>query len=124
DGAFEYSGIVEVEIELPTKFELYQNYPNPFSKGSGGSSVTTIKYSIPQVETQNPDKSGQVFASQQVTLKVFDILGREISTLVNAKQAPGNYEVRFNGNKLPSGIYLYQLQSKNFIKTKKMVLIR
>ncbi len=85
-------------------FELSQNYPNPFNP------VTTISYKIPE----------QSFA----TLKVFDLLGREISTLVNDEKSAGNYEVKFNASSLPSGIYFYRLQSGNFDKTKKMILMK
>jgi hypothetical protein len=85
-------------------FELSQNYPNPFNP------VTTIRYKIPD----------QSFA----TLKVFDLLGREISTLVNEEKSAGNYEVKFNASSLPSGIYFYRLQSANFDKIKKMILMK
>ncbi len=76
DGQFEYSKIVEVEIGVLKEFKLSQNYPNTFNP------TTVIKYSIPAVEKQ-------YLASQQVTLKIYDALGREVATLVNKKQAPG-----------------------------------
>ena len=85
-------------------FELSQNYPNPFNP------VTTIRYKIPE----------QSFTK----LKVFDLLGREISTLVNEEKSAGNYEVEFNASSLPSGIYFYRLQSGNFDKIKKMILMK
>ena len=93
----------------PETFSLYQNYPNPFNP------TTKIKYSIPFVET------GYI---PSVQLKVYDILGREIATLVNKKQQPGNYEVDFNGTDLPSGIYIYKLRMGDFLQTKKMTLIK
>jgi Secretion system C-terminal sorting domain len=86
----------------PVSFVLYQNYPNPFNPS------TRIKYEIP--------------TSSFVSLKVYDILGREIMTLVNKEQLPGNYEVDFNGGNLPSGVYLYRLTYGNLTQTKKMIL--
>ncbi len=115
DGSFEYSNIVEVEVGLPTKFELFQNYPNPFSKSSDGNAVTTIEYSIPEFVAKN---------GELVILKVYDILGRNVADLVNEKQAPGNYSVKFNAANLPSGIYLYTLRTENYLKTKKMIIIK
>jgi photosystem II stability/assembly factor-like uncharacterized protein len=88
---------------------LYQNYPNPFNP------VTKIKFKIPgQVQNDNA----------LVTLKVYDILGREIATLVNEEKPAGDYEVEFDGSALSSGIYLYRLSFRNYFETKKMVLIR
>jgi len=90
-------------------FSLNQNYPNPFNP------VTKIKYTIPQ------DVRGK---TQEVSLKVYNVLGREIATLVNAEKPAGEYEVDFNGSNLPSGIYFYRIKAGDFIKTKKMVLLR
>ncbi|MBK7380185.1 MAG: T9SS type A sorting domain-containing protein [Ignavibacteriales bacterium] len=112
DGTFEYSNTVEVEITSPTEFSLGQNYPNPFNP------TTKIKYTIPTV-TLSLSK-GDIL----VSLKVFDVLGNEIATLVNEQQRPGSYEVEFNSAKLSSGVYYYQIKSGNFLDTKKMVLIR
>ncbi|MBK8944501.1 MAG: T9SS type A sorting domain-containing protein [Ignavibacteriae bacterium] len=109
DGKFEYSDEIEVNISAPKEINLSQNYPNPFNP------VTAIKYSIPsnlKSETSN------------VKIVVFDILGKEIATLVNEKQNSGNYEVNFDGNSLPSGIYFYKLQVDNFSKTQKMILMK
>ncbi|NOX64757.1 MAG: T9SS type A sorting domain-containing protein [Chlorobi bacterium] len=107
--------IVKVEKNLnslPNRFELSQNYPNPFNPS------TTIKYSIPT--------GRQAF--QIVTLKVYDILGREIATLVNEVQSPGVYEVKFNpvssSQDLVSGIYFYRLQAGSFAESKKMILLK
>lgn len=86
------------------KYSLSQNYPNPFNP------VTNIKY--------------QITNNGIVTLKVFDIMGREISTIVNEKQNSGTYEVKFNANSIPSGVYFYRLQAGNFTDTKKMLLIK
>ncbi|MFN3386137.1 MAG: alpha-amylase family glycosyl hydrolase [Candidatus Thermochlorobacter sp.] len=90
----------------PQVFALEQNYPNPFNP------TTTIRYQLPQATT--------------VSLKVFDVLGREVATLVNARQAAGQYSVQFSaGDKaLSSGVYFYRLQAGNFVETKKMVLIK
>jgi len=96
------------------EFSLSQNYPNPFNPS------TTIKYSIP-VETRRPTTAG---SPQNVILKIYDILGREIATLVNRKQKAGNYEVQFNAKDLTSGIYFYKLQSGNFVESRKMLLLK
>ncbi len=110
DGQFEYSDVVEVNISFPIKFELSQNYPNPFNPS------TTIKYSIPSaVGTGN---------IPSVQLNVYDVLGREIATLVNEDKSPGNYSVTFNASKLSSGIYFYQLKAGSFVDLKKMILMK
>ncbi len=97
------------ELFIPKNFTLSQNYPNPFNP------TTTIKYSVPTVET------GDIPSLQ---LKIYDILGREIATLVNEKQAAGNYSVRFNAANLSSGIYLYKLEAGNFRSVKKMIILK
>ena len=109
DGTFEYSNIIDVTVDAPTKFSLEQNYPNPFNP------VTKIKYTIPS------NVKGEM---SNVSLKVYDILGNEIVTLINEEKQPGTYEVDFDGTNLPSGIYFYQLKTGNFIETKKMILLR
>jgi len=115
NGMYEYSNIIEVNVEAPTQFSLHQNYPNPFNP------VTTIKYSIPSdVETSYPEKSGQVMTS----LRIYDILGKEVAVLVNERQSAGNYEIKFDGSDLASGVYLYKLQSGSFVQTKKFVLMK
>jgi len=102
---------IENGNDLPAKFLLYQNYPNPFNP------TTKIKYTIPNV--------GRSEASpNKVMLKVYDILGREVATLVNEEKPPGNYEVEFNGTNLPSGVYFYRIKAGSFIQTRKMVLLR
>ena len=96
----------------PAYFSLEQNYPNPFNPS------TTIKYQIPAVVDAN-------FASTtNVSLIVYDILGREVATLLHEKQKPGNYEVELDGSGLTSGIYFYRLQAGDFVETKKMILIK
>ena len=95
---------VDDQINLLTSFQLYQNYPNPFNP------ITTIKYEIP--------KEGLV------SLKVYDILGSEIATLVNEEKSVGRYEVNFNASSLSSGVYLYRIQVNDFINVKKMILMK
>ncbi len=89
---------------IPNVYSLSQNYPNPFNP------TTTIKYQIP--------KEGMV------QLKVYDILGREVSTLVNEIQTPGNHKINFDGKYLSSGVYFYRLTSGSFVSTKKFILIK
>lgn len=89
---------------FPSTYLLKQNYPNPFN------SNTKIVFSIPQ----------QTF----VLLKIFDLLGGEVATLVNEEKQTGYYEIEFNGSSLPSGVYFYQLKAGNFVETKKMILLR
>jgi hypothetical protein len=104
DGTFKYSSIVNVDITAPVKFELLQNYPNPFNPS------TTIRYQLP--------------VNGYISLKVFDMLGREVASLVNEVKLAGSYEVTLNGNQLSSGVYYYQLKSNNFVQTKKLELIK
>ena len=119
DGSFEYSNIVEVELTLPIEFSLEQNYPNPFNP------YTKIKYTIPNVTLSGVEGS-------RVALKVYDVLGNEIATLVNEEKQPGNYEVNFDASKFSSGVYFYELRvedpstssGKDFVETKKMILIK
>ncbi len=94
---------------LPKKFELEQNYPNPFNP------TTTISYSIPAAAEQN-------FAPVQ--LKVYNVLGKVVATLVNNEQRPGYYKVEFNADNLASGIYYYRIEAGSFDQTKKMVLLK
>ncbi len=93
-------------------FRLEQNYPNPFNPS------TKIKFSIPSV-TLRQDQSDIL-----VTLKLYDILGNEIATLVNEEKTTGTYEVEFDGTSLPSGVYIYQLKAGTFFQSKKMVYLK
>jgi len=115
DGTFEYSNIIEVTIDAPSIFSLEQNYPNPFNP------TTKIKYEIP---LSPPLLKGESEAGGFVTLKVYDVLGNEVATLVNEEKPSGTYEVEFGGTNLPSGIYFYQLKTGSFSETKKMVLLK
>ncbi|HEX9252993.1 MAG TPA: CotH kinase family protein, partial [Ignavibacteriaceae bacterium] len=103
---------VELENSLvPSEFILYQNYPNPFNP------VTTIRYSIPNVTLSGVEGA-------RVQLKIYDVLGNEVATLVNEYRIAGSYEVEFNASHLSSGIYFYKLQASTFVETKKMILLR
>ncbi|NOX66688.1 MAG: hypothetical protein GXO85_13095 [Chlorobi bacterium] len=120
---------------VPNEFNLKQNYPNPFNPS------TTIKYSIPSVTHPSipfralPDgrQEGKERSDRGVlvTLNIYDILGRKVTTLVNKEQKPGNYEVNFNANELASGLYFYRMaatlnggQAGSFMKTMKMILLK
>jgi len=105
------SGVV-AESGLINDFKLDQNYPNPFNPTTKVSFVIGLP-------------AGSVAGhSSFVTLKVYDVLGQEVSTLVNEKREAGNYEVILDGSKLPSGVYFYRLTAGEFINTKKLLLIR
>ncbi|QQS35944.1 MAG: T9SS type A sorting domain-containing protein [Ignavibacteriales bacterium] len=113
DGTFTYSKIIEVNADLTsTEFVLHQNYPNPFNP------TTKIKFTIPAVETRHASSPNAVH------LKVFDILGNEIATLVNETKPAGTYEVEFNAEGLSSGVYFYRLRAGSFISTKKLLLLK
>jgi hypothetical protein len=98
-------GIQDQEIvEVPASFSLAQNYPNPFNP------TTTIQFSLPQ--------------AGNVALKIYNVLGEEVKTLVNEFRQEGKHSVQFNANNLASGIYLYRIQAGSFVETKKMILIK
>ena len=92
------------EEHTANAFELEQNYPNPFNLS------TKIKYHLPEISF--------------VTIKVYDVLGNKITTLVNEKKPAGSYEVEFGGIELPSGIYFYRLQAGSYVESKKMILLK
>jgi len=98
------TNINQISENVPDKYELYQNYPNPFNP------ITNIKYQLPK--------------TNYVVLKVYDILGKEIATLVNEKQSPGIYSVDFDGTIYASGVYFYKLQAGEFTGIKKMILLK
>lgn len=102
-GSIETSISRELSI-MPTAFDLNQNYPNPFNPS------TNIKFTVPR--------------NAHVVLKVFNVLGEEVATLVNKRMSPGNYNANFDAKNLTSGIYFYTLFSDNFIQTKKMLLLK
>ncbi|MCJ7555224.1 MAG: T9SS type A sorting domain-containing protein, partial [Ignavibacteriaceae bacterium] len=95
---------IEDEKQVPLTFRLEQNFPNPFN------SFSVIKYSIPN--------------SSKVIIKVFDVLGTEIETLINEEKPLGTYELNWNAANLPSGVYFYRLQAGDFVQTRKMILLK
>jgi hypothetical protein len=101
---WDYETTVDAEISSPNKFSLSQNYPNPFNPS------TSIQYAIS--------------SRQFVSLKVYDVLGKEIATLVNEEKSTGKYNVEFNASSLASGIYYYQLRAGDYVETKKMILLK
>ena len=103
DGKFEYSDVVEVEV-VPTKFELSQNYPNPFNPS------TTIRFSLPK-ETR-------------LKINIYNMLGELVETLAEGNYEAGYHKVTFNASSLPSGAYVYRIESPDFVQVRKMVLIK
>ena len=104
NGTFEYSDAVTVEVTAPLEFTLEQNYPNPFNPG------TVIKYSIPE--------------NGFVTLDVYNLLGKEVVTLINELQTAGTMNITYDASELSSGVYYYQLVSGEFTSTKKLILMK
>jgi len=103
DGSYEYS--TEIEVKLVTNnFNLYQNYPNPFNP------ETKISYTVPK--------------TSDIVMKVFDILGIEIETLFSEQKQTGTYEITWNAEDLPSGVYFYRITAGNFVDTKKLMLLK
>jgi hypothetical protein len=95
---------IEQVTDIIKSYSLSNNYPNPFNPSS------TIQYSIPQ--------------SELVIIKVYDMLGSEVATLTNEYKIAGTYEINFDGSRIASGVYFYQLRAGNFVETKKMVLMK
>ncbi len=104
DGSFKYSKVIEANINLPAEFSLEQNYPNPFNPS------TNIGFRIAEFGF--------------VTLKIYDVLGKEVVTLVNKEMEPGNYNLKFDASNLTSGLYFYSLKTKGFYQVKKMMLVK
>ncbi|MCK9424447.1 MAG: T9SS type A sorting domain-containing protein [Ignavibacteriaceae bacterium] len=104
DGKYEYSKEVEADLGMPNEFSLKQNFPNPFNP------ETAISYQMP--------------VSGKASLKVFDMLGREVVTLVDEVKEAGTYNVSFNGKAFTSGAYFYRFQSGNYLKINKMILMK
>jgi len=101
---FDLPADVKYDKEVPFTYELSQNYPNPFNPS------TTIRYQLPQ--------------EGFVTLKIYDILGREVKTLINEEKVKGKYEVNFNASNLASGVYLYRLKVNDYVAVKKLMLLK
>ncbi|MBN1633083.1 MAG: T9SS type A sorting domain-containing protein [Ignavibacteria bacterium] len=108
----EIIGIEKISTEVPSAFSLGQNYPNPFN------SVTSIKFKVTSASPY-PLQRGT-----QVVLRVFDLMGREVRTLVDEELQAGVYEVRFDAGDLPSGIYFYRMETENFTETRKLILLK
>jgi len=104
DGTFAYSPQVEVDVTAPLTFNLEQNYPNPFNPS------TNIRYSVPE--------------AGNITLAVYNVVGEEVAVLANGYTEAGSFDVTFDASNLPSGVYLYKLQSDNSVQTKKMLLLK
>ncbi len=104
DGGVQYSNIVEIEFNVPKDFVLHQNYPNPFNPS------TTIKYAVPKTSL--------------VSIKVYDLTGQEVASLVNEMKDAGTYEVKFDARNLASGVYIYKMSADNFTSVKKLNLLK
>ena len=128
DSTFTFSNTLNFIVDIPTgikdlksqlyDFRLEQNYPNPFNP------VTKISYTVYSVETLHQTRNEVKATSLPVLLKVYNILGNEVTTLVNSSQQPGNYEVEFNGSELSSGVYLYKIQIGDKTLSRKMILMK
>ena len=103
DGSFEYSDVVEVEV-VPTQFELSQNYPNPFNPS------TTIRFSLPK--------------QSQLKINIYNMLGELVRILADGNYEAGYHKVTLNAVDLPSGVYIYRIESSEFVQVKKMLLIK
>jgi hypothetical protein len=104
NGDFKYSNEIEVNINIPIKFQLNQNYPNPFNP------TTTIKFQVP--------------IKSNVSIKIYDVLGREVEVLVDEVKEAGFYNVLFDASKLASGVYFCSMQTENYSNTQKIVLLK
>lgn len=105
----QFTGIHPIGNEIPADFKLFQNHPNPFNP------VTKIRFDIPSVVNRE---------TSNVKLVVYNILGEEITVLINQEMKPGSYEAEFNGNNFPSGLYFYKIVSENFSDTKRMMMVK
>jgi len=121
-------GISDISETVPNRFLLEQNYPNPFSAKEG---YTSISFFVPDNNNEEgysteiiSSKNNNSGTTSNISLKVYNLLGQEVQTLVNKKLQPGNYSVQFSSNNLPSGIYFYRLVSGKNKITRKMILIR
>jgi photosystem II stability/assembly factor-like uncharacterized protein len=113
-------GIKTVNNNIPERFFLYQNYPNPFNP------TTKIRFALPPLSSPLPmtGSSTSEGGDRGVVLKIYDVLGKEVATLVNEQLSQGTYEVEWNASDYPSGIYFYKLRAGSFAETKKMILIK
>ena len=104
NGTFSYSNSVEINVNIPGTFSLEQNYPNPFNP------TTKIAFTIPKAE--------------KVSLKIYDVLGKEIRTLIKRKMSRGEHEIKFNALDLPGGVYIYTLKTGSRTSSRKMILLK
>ena len=104
DGKFEYSNTIEVEVGIPTEFDVQQNFPNPFNPS------TTISFSIPEMNN--------------VSVKIYNMLGQEVFTLVNEQLGAGRYNYNFDASNLSSGNYIYRVTAGKNVETRKMILVK
>jgi hypothetical protein len=104
DGSFNYSSVIGAEVSIPGVFALAQNFPNPFNP------VTLIKYQVPE--------------QSLVSIKIYDLIGREVAVLVNEVKQPGTYQVNFDSGNFASGVYFYKMVAGDFSKVKKMNLLK
>ncbi|HEY6906542.1 MAG TPA: T9SS type A sorting domain-containing protein, partial [Ignavibacteriaceae bacterium] len=104
NGQSTYSKVLTVKFDNPLEYSLAQNFPNPFNPS------TVIKYTVPQ--------------NGPVTIKLYDITGREVSTLVNEVKTVGSYELKFDASGLASGVYIYRMIAKDFVSVKKMSILK
>jgi hypothetical protein len=126
DGTSHFTGAISINVSsvtsvdegAPRVFQLQQNYPNPFNPS------THIRFSVQGSGFEDRGSGFPVQGSRLVTLKVYDVLGREVATLVNESLQPGSYLVTFDAVGLASGVYVYRLMSEGFTQTKRMVLMR
>jgi len=108
DGSFVYSQFLTISLDIPQKFALSNNYPNPFNPG------TDVEYQLPK--------------SAKVTLTIFNLVGQEVRTLIEEEKSAGVFTVHWDGSDeqgrvVPSGVYIYRLQAGNFVAVKKMALL-
>jgi hypothetical protein len=118
------TGVNDLPNGMPKAFRLEQNYPNPFNP------TTVVRYTV-SVVALSLSKGGSGQASRQeagaqavVSLKIYDLLGREVATLVNGEVSPGIHSVTWNASNVRSGVYFYRLTAGTFVQTKKLLLVR
>ena len=104
DGKFEYSSLVEVDLGNPTEYSLEQNYPNPFNPN------TTISFSLPE--------------AANVKIKLFDLLGQKVQTIIDETKEAGTHSINFNAQNLNSGVYIYKIESGPFVQSRKMIYLK
>jgi hypothetical protein len=104
DGSFKYSDIVEVNVDFTQEYKLAQNFPNPFNP------TTKIEFTIPQ--------------AANVSLKVYNVLGQEVRTLVNGMKEAGTYKINFDAKELSNGVYIYKLEAGTYTQARKMILMK